>query len=106
MQPLELNIVREMEILGDIVSKEAATSQSILHRQKCAEACYYQNAATLTKRAAIVERLRAWGIAPAAIAIYGAETWVLNQHSLIRIHQWEMKRLRIMFRMGKRPFED
>lgn len=94
-----------MELLGDLIDARGSSLTSFTHRQEWANAGYFRNRSLLRRRAELGARLHAWSSAPAASAIYGAETWQATSALLHNAKSWERKRLRDMFRMKWKPGE-
>ena len=67
---------------------------------------YFKNRNVLQNRALpLGKRLRAWRDSPASVASYNAETWHVSAHSLADLRTWELKMLRRMLKLRRRPEE-
>ena len=97
--------VEQLLTLGVMLDGGGSTIASLEHRLERGEACFWANAKAFRSRGKQIEKLKAWSAAPLASAAVGASSWALTKHVVLRLRRWEMKHLRQIFRLRRRPEE-
>ena len=97
--------VDRMLILGEMIDNRGCTATSIEYRLSKAEGHFWANSKTLCAPAPVIKKLDAWCQGPQASALHGASTWHLTGELLHKLWSWELKWLRKVFRLRRRPDE-
>ena len=102
---LKYSVVSETVLLGNLLDNHGSSASSFRHRQNSATGLFFKHKAPLQAPGPIAPRLRAWAGSCGSSALHGCETWHVTRTILQDMQTWEMKHMRIMFRMRPRPDE-
>jgi len=95
-----------MEVLGDFLDQGGATSGSVEFNCARADGHYFKHKRLLSNPALpVAQRLQAWFQTTATRALYNAGTWHLTASLLSDLRTWELKKLRRLLRLQRKPDE-
>ena len=94
-----------MTVLGVSLDHAGCTQTSLDHRLLQAEGVYWKNLSTLHGRGGALEKMQAWYTTAVPSAMHGCSSWALTKHTATRLRRWELKFLRRVFKMRRRPLE-
>ena len=100
-------VLRErVVLLGELLDSIGSTAASVHFNISRAEANYFKNQELLGNSCLpVFKRLRAWYATSSMIAAYNCETWHLTASIPMELRTWELKMLRRMLKMRRRPEE-
>ena len=75
------------------------------HRLHKAEQLFWANSKTMLGPATISQKLEAWQRGPSASACFDSSTWTATKTSLHRVRRWELRWVRKLLRLRRRPEE-
>ncbi len=93
-------------LLGDLLDQDGSTQSSVEYNLSRAEAHYYKHREVLSNRAMPVgKRLQARAKSSSTVGAYNGETWHLTAKILSDLRTWELKMLRRLLQLRRRPQE-
>ena len=98
-------VVSRLLLLGEMFDNTGDTETSASYRRSLADSTFYKHVMLLRSKAPMKQRMRAWVVAPAASAIWGAATWHVTESLLRSFASWELAHLRYVFRLRRRADE-
>ena len=102
---LRYEIVKEMRVLGALVTANASTRVAQEHRFAVGDALFHKHHAVLTGPGTLSDTLTAWSSAPASAAIFASESWHLCREVLHFTRRWEVAHVRQILKLRRRPDE-
>ncbi len=97
--------VQNLHLLGELFDPAGSTQVSVEHRLALADAKYFREAKVFQARGPVIPRLRAWHSSAGTSATFGCGSWHLSQTLLHDLRSWELRSLRRMFKMRRKPEE-
>jgi len=90
-------------ILGTKLDRYGTTIVSMDFRLLQAEKAFWATSRNLCKPGSIRDKLDAWEAVIGSVAIFGCRTWHVTAQSMHRLRVWELKFLRKVFHMRRKP---
>ena len=98
-------VVSRLLLLGEMFDNTGDIETSASYRRSLADSTFYKHVRLLRSKAPMKQRMRAWVVAPAASAIWGAATWHVTESLLRSFASWERAHLRYVLRLRRRADE-
>ena len=105
--PISYILKETIAVLGDHLNNEGSTSASVDFNCSRADSHYFKHKGVLSNPTLpAIKRLRAWFQTTSTVALYNAATWHLTANILSALRTWELKKLRRVLRLRRRPLEN
>ena len=103
---LEYEVKPLLRLLGDMLDGEGSNVASMNHNLGKADIQYYKHRQTLRNRSLpLSKRLKAWTMSVSSVVEHCAATWHVTDKILHQVRSWELKMLRRLLGLYRRPSE-